>query len=105
MKEVPYSYLFPGSGITEKVLLQGVIDAFILEEDGILLLDYKTDRVRTERTLRERYAIQLKLYADALEALTGKVVKSRLIYSFALGRTLAFPPEAKPSDTEQGKNR
>lgn len=98
MKEVPYSYLFPGSGITEKVLLQGVIDAFILEEDGILLLDYKTDRVRTERTLRERYAIQLRLYADALTALTGREVKSRLIYSFALGRTVMFPPEAKPSD-------
>lgn len=88
MKEVSYSYLFPESELEDKVLLQGVVDAFLLEEDGIILVDYKTDRVRSEKTLRERYSIQLKLYAEALEAITGKRVKERWIYSFALNKEI-----------------
>ena len=66
MKQVPFSYLFPESGITEPVLLQGVIDAFFLSEKGITLVDYKTDRTKSEEILRRRYERQLSLYADAL---------------------------------------
>ncbi len=89
MKQVSYNYLFRDSDVTEPVLLQGVADAFILEEEGILLLDYKTDRVRTAETLRRRYSLQLQLYADALSDITGRPVKEKLLYSFALQQTVS----------------
>ena len=50
----------------ELTLIQGIIDVFWIEKDGIVLLDYKTDRVDTEKELSERYAAQLKLYEEAL---------------------------------------
>lgn len=88
MKQVNYNYLFRDSDVTEPVLLQGVADAFVLEDDGIILLDYKTDRVRTAGLLRQRYSLQLQLYADALSEITGRPVKEKLLYSFALGKTV-----------------
>ena len=93
MTQVPYNYLFRDSEVTEPVLLQGVADAFILEDDGILLLDYKTDRVRDPEILKQRYALQLGLYADALSAVTGRPVTERLLYSFALGQSIEVLPE------------
>ena len=93
MTQVPYNYLFRDSEVTEPVLLQGVADAFILADDGILLLDYKTDRVRDPEILKQRYALQLGLYADALSAVTGRPVKERLLYSFALGQSIEVLPE------------
>ena len=61
------------------------IDVYFEEEDGLVLADYKTDRVAQAQELRDRYHIQLEIYADALEQITGKQVKQKLIYSFALG--------------------
>ena len=69
----------------EKVILQGIIDAFIMEEDGIILVDYKTDRVKDEEELRNRYQKQIDLYSEALEQILGKKVKRRVLYSFSLG--------------------
>ena len=71
--------------ITEKVILQGIIDAFIMEEDGIILVDYKTDRVKDGEELRNRYQKQIDLYSEALEQILGKKVKRRVLYSFSLG--------------------
>lgn len=68
----------------ETVLVQGVIDVYFEEEDGLVLLDYKTDRVAQAEELRSRYHIQMELYARALKQITGKQVKEKLIYSFAL---------------------
>ena len=85
MKQVPYEYLFPDSGIREEVLLQGIIDAFFFEEDGIVLVDYKSDHVRGGSVLVGRYRKQLELYADALTAMLGLPVKEKLIYSIFLG--------------------
>lgn len=52
-------------------LIQGIIDVFWIEKDGIVLLDYKTDRVQQAKELIDRYETQLKLYADALERVFG----------------------------------
>ena len=70
--------------ITEKVILQGIIDAFIMEEEGIILVDYKTDRVQDGEELRNRYQKQIDLYSEALEQILGKTVKRRVLYSFSL---------------------
>ena len=69
----------------EKVILQGIIDAFIMEEEGIILVDYKTDRVKDGEELRNRYQKQIELYSEALEQILGKKVKRRVLYSFSLG--------------------
>ena len=69
----------------EKVILQGIIDAFIMEDDGIILVDYKTDRVKDGEELRNRYQKQIDLYSKALEQILGKKVKRRVLYSFSLG--------------------
>ena len=74
-------------------LIQGIIDVFWTEEDGIVLLDYKTDHVKNARELKERYETQLRLYADALErvfAARGLRVKEILIYSFTLEEVISI---------------
>ena len=90
MQEVEYEKLFPedGGDNVEKVILQGIIDAFIMEEDGIILVDYKTDRVKDGEELRNRYQKQIDLYSEALGQILGKKVKRRVLYSFSLGEEL-----------------
>lgn len=66
------------------VLVQGIIDLYFEEADGLVLLDYKTDSVKEAKQLLERYQTQMDLYAQALAAATGKPVKEKLIYSFKL---------------------
>ena len=87
MQEVEYEKLFPedGGDNVEKVILQGIIDAFIMEEEGIILVDYKTDRVKDGAELRNRYQKQIDLYSEALEQILGKKVRRRVLYSFSLG--------------------
>ena len=72
------------AGMEELLLIQGIIDVWFEEEDGLVLLDYKTDRVTKGEELREKYRAQLEYYAQALERVTGKRVKEKIIYSFAL---------------------
>ena len=92
MRALPYHSLFPERAEKDEVLLQGIIDAFIVEDDGIILVDYKTDRVKGEEELRERYRKQIMLYSDALEAILGKRVKRRVLYSFYLGEEVEILP-------------
>ena len=70
----------------EMILIQGIVDAYFEEDDEIVIVDYKTDRVNREEDLIERYSIQLKYYQKALEKITGKTVKEKVIYSTSLGR-------------------
>ncbi len=74
----------------EKVLVQGVIDAFWQEGDALVLLDYKTDRVDKPEELIKRHKKQIELYAEALERLKGLKVKERLIYSFTFDRFISL---------------
>ena len=74
-----------GAGDSEElVLIQGIIDAYFEEEDGLVLVDYKTDRVSRASLLTEHYQTQLQYYARALTQMTGKPVRQRLIYSLTL---------------------
>lgn len=70
----------------EPILVQGIIDAYFIENGDYILVDYKTDYIpaKNENILRERYALQLKLYARALEKSTGKRVRESMIYSTML---------------------
>ena len=76
----------------ELVLVQGMIDAWIEEADGLVLIDYKTDQVGEggEQTLILRYRTQMDYYKRSLEQITGKKVKEILIYSFALEKEISM---------------
>ena len=72
----------------DKVMLQGVIDLAILEEDGITIVDFKTDRV-TEHTLETTanvYFPQVRAYSQALSSIYDLPVKKSLLYFFRIGR-------------------
>lgn len=76
--------IYPESDSEELVLIQGIIDVYFEEDGELVVLDYKTDRVQKGQELVEKYAEQLHLYGKALEQMTEKKVKEKLIYSFAL---------------------
>ena len=84
------SELEPEWQCEEDVLVQGIIDAYFIEAEEIVLVDYKTDFVRRgeEQKLIDRYRVQLEDYAQALERMTGRKVKERYIYSFTLGKEI-----------------
>ena len=87
----PAHEVYAGVSSDEPVLIQGEIDAFFEEENGIVLIDYKTDRVPEktgEKELIKRYEKQLQLYADAIVRGTGKKVSEVIIYSFALNKCI-----------------
>lgn len=80
--------IYPEIDSKEVILVQGIIDVYFEEEDGLVVLDYKTDRVNSAEELTSRYRAQLAYYAEALERLTGKPVKEKKIYSFALHKEI-----------------
>lgn len=86
--EVEAKEIYPDTTCVRPLLVQGIIDVYFEEEDGLVVLDYKTDRVRTEEELVRKYQSQLEYYARALSQITGKAVKEKIIYSFALGKEI-----------------
>ena len=72
--------------------MQGIIDAYFVEDGEIVLVDYKTDRVRRgqEQKLIDLYHVQLEDYAQALERMTGKKVKEKIIYYFTLQKEIVL---------------
>lgn len=69
---------------TERVLIQGIVDVFFIEDGKVHVLDYKTDRVNKGEQLIGRYKTQIELYAEALAKALEVEVGEKLIYSFAL---------------------
>ena len=73
----------------EQILVQGIIDVYFEEEDGLVVLDYKTDRIYQAEELKEKYHAQLDYYGKALEQMTEKKVKEKIIYSFTIKQEIA----------------
>jgi ATP-dependent helicase/nuclease subunit A len=71
----------------EQILLQGVVDCALIEDDGIIIVDFKTDRVTSEdiQFAAQKYQAQLTAYARAMEAIYDLPVKSAQLYFFAIG--------------------
>ncbi|SMC21303.1 DNA helicase/exodeoxyribonuclease V, subunit A [Clostridium acidisoli DSM 12555] len=88
-REVPFVIRLKASEIynlnsEEDVMVQGAIDCYFEENDGVILVDYKTDYV-TEKNIEDivkKYSIQLKYYSEALEKITGKKVLEKYLYLF-----------------------
>jgi ATP-dependent helicase/nuclease subunit A len=83
------SDIYPEQDSDEIILVQGIIDVFFEEDGELVLLDYKSDVVRDEAQLIERYKVQLIYYKKALEQILGKRVKEMIIYSLYLGKEIA----------------
>ena len=89
-RELPFSMLFEGKRVYdtledgENLFLQGIIDTAFEEDGEWVLVDYKTDHVKSGEDLIKRYKIQMDLYKEALQRLTGMSVKASYIYSFRL---------------------
>lgn len=103
---LPANRLKPEFPPQEMVLIQGIIDVFFEEEDGLVVLDYKTDAVDTVQELVKRYQVQLAYYSEALTQIFGsgadadgksgaaaKPVKEKIIYSFKLGQEITLIPQ------------
>ena len=92
-KEQPFvmgieaSRVYEGAS-NELVLIQGIVDVCWVEEGELVILDYKTDAVKEEEQLTQRYKVQLDLYGEALQKATGKNIKEKLIYSFSLHKVV-----------------
>ena len=73
----------------EKTMLQGVVDCFVIEEDGITILDFKTDRISGDAMVRAHwYHPQLNAYADALQRIYQLPVKRKLLHFFSINQTV-----------------
>ncbi len=89
-REQPFVYgvsagrLDPEFPEEETVLIQGIVDAYFIEEGQLVIVDYKTDAVETPQELWNRYEVQLKYYEEALCRLTALPVKQKILYSFYL---------------------
>ncbi|MBQ2942112.1 MAG: helicase-exonuclease AddAB subunit AddA [Clostridia bacterium] len=93
-REEPFTFTCTLSEITKNpdddspVLIQGIIDCYFIENGEIILLDYKTDRNVTPEILKQRYGIQLDIYAEALKKRYNMPVREKLIYSFSLNEVI-----------------
>lgn len=75
----------------ETILLQGTIDCLLVEEDGLVIVDYKTDRLTEDElaAAADRYRPQLALYARAAQQILSRPVREKYLYFFALDRAVA----------------
>jgi ATP-dependent helicase/nuclease subunit A len=74
----------------DKVLIQGIADCVFEEKDGLVLIDYKTDKVESEEQLLDRYRNQIAFYKQSISKRFGKPVKLAALYSFYLGKICEY---------------
>lgn len=89
-KERKFVVGFPVKENAPQVVVQGIIDAYFEEDGKLVLLDYKTDKIKAgqENVLVDRYYTQLDYYKRTLEKLTGMEVAEVYLYSFALDKEI-----------------
>ncbi len=85
---IPPGMAQPGTsgGLGEQVVLQGAVDCTFMEDGRLHIIDFKTDRVEDMEELWRRYEMQLRLYAYAMEEVTGEKVGEMILYSTWLSR-------------------
>ncbi|MFV0363138.1 MAG: helicase-exonuclease AddAB subunit AddA [Suipraeoptans sp.] len=85
---VPACEIYKNTDSKELILIQGIIDAYYEKDNKLVVLDYKTDKVKSTHELTDKYFAQLEYYKKALEQITGKEVERKVIYSFTLGEEI-----------------
>ena len=79
--------LYTQANDNDSIFVQGIIDLLIEEDDGFVLLDYKTDN-NPDDIVREKYAVQIKLYAQAAAEILHKPIKEKYLYLFHSGKSV-----------------
>lgn len=74
----------------EKVLVRGIADCVFEEQGSLVLVDYKTDRVKSEQELLDRYKNQIAFYREVIEKTLKKPVKSAVLYSFYMSKVCEY---------------
>lgn len=94
-KEVPFKIeenaneIFNNDNLSDSIIIQGIIDLFFYDKNGdIILVDYKTDKL-SEELIKEKYSVQLKLYAKAIKKITGQNVAKMYIYSLYNNKSIS----------------
>ncbi|CAM4309725.1 helicase-exonuclease AddAB subunit AddA [Paenibacillus alkaliterrae] len=98
-REVPFSCMFPANRVypqsdvtlaAEPILIQGVIDCLFEDKKGIVLLDYKTDRIMMNQweAAAERHRFQLELYAEAVESVLKRKIDESHVFFFDGGQSV-----------------
>ncbi len=78
----------PAFASNENTVVIGKIDMLFVEDGQAVIVDYKTDRVKSLDALCVRYAPQLRMYARAATEILGIPVKEAVLYSIHLGQTV-----------------
>lgn len=90
-REVPFTYA-KKDGDGDHQIIQGIVDCLFEEEDGWVLLDYKTDSIYQMADIAgemtARYNVQLAVYQEAVEEILQIPIKERLLYLFAAKQTV-----------------
>lgn len=84
-----------GTGAGEKLLLQGVVDCLLEEDGALVVVDYKTDAVRSDAQLAERcrlYTPQLRAYAAAVQRIFARPVRECVLYFLSAGKEARVLP-------------
>lgn len=97
-KEKQFVYLIKASKVDqsypedEEILIQGIVDSFFIEDDGIVIIDYKTDYIseaaqeQSIEKVKLRYQRQLEIYAEALSGITKMPIKQKYIYLYSIDK-------------------
>lgn len=91
ISEVPAGRIQPDLSDAVKdtpVIIQGAVDLCFAEDDGIVVVDFKTDRVENANELKTAYSEQLEIYSKACEKIFARPIKQKIIYSFALSEAI-----------------
>lgn len=102
-KEIPFilalnaQEIYKDLNSPEEVFIQGIIDCYFEEEDGVVLIDYKTDFIQDKenpedeiKKIMDKYKIQINIYTKALEEITGKKVKESCLYLFGVSKVMFY---------------
>lgn len=85
---VPHNELIKDSAVSDKIIVQGVIDCVVDFGSYAIIIDYKTNKFKNEESFKSTYHLQLEIYAKAYEYAYNKTVKNKYIYSFNLGKLI-----------------
>ena len=94
IREYEFSALFTpqelelGPYEDEQILMNGIIDMMLVEQDGLTILDFKTDRIEPggEEEAVQKHKLQVEIYARATEKIFGRPVKEKLVFFLRTGK-------------------
>lgn len=88
---------FKDAAYEEEIMVQGVIDCFFEEDDGYVLIDYKTDyvpggsnRQAAIKQIKDNYQKQIDIYTKAIEDITNKKVKETYLYLYSANEWVKY---------------